>query len=65
MTNTGTIVRRLRLRLKLSQAELSRRSGVNSITISQIENGRTTAWPGYQRKLARALGVSVEELRGG
>ena len=40
-----------------SQAELARRSQVNSNTISQIESERFRPYPVQLAKLARALGI--------
>ena len=38
-----------------SQSVLSRESGVHVSTISNIERGRLSPWPGQRTKLARAL----------
>ena len=54
-------LRRLRA---LSQEELAEESGVGRATISRIERGETGAHGRTLRKLAKALGVGVEELVG-
>lgn len=55
-------IREYRERLGWSQNELSRRSGVPQSAISRYEAGEQE--PGYSRlkRIAKALGVSVEEL---
>ncbi len=52
-------LRRLRA---LSQEELAEESGVGRATISRIERGETGAHGRTLRRLAKALGVGVEEL---
>jgi transcriptional regulator with XRE-family HTH domain len=52
-------LRRLRA---LSQEELADESGVGRATISRIERGETGAHGRTLRRLAKALGVGVEEL---
>ncbi len=49
----------------LSQAELSRRSGINQGYISTIESGKKAPRPGTVRRFADALGVPVGALVGG
>ncbi|MCB8814739.1 helix-turn-helix domain-containing protein [Desulfosporosinus shakirovi] len=54
----------LRTKLKLSQAELSRRSQVSQTYISELEaNKKQPTYP-ILKKLAAALGVSIAELIG-
>jgi transcriptional regulator with XRE-family HTH domain len=55
-------LRALRRLRALSQEELSEHSGVGRATISRIERGETGAHGRTLRKLAKALGVGVEEL---
>ena len=55
-------LRRLRLERFFSQAELARRSGVHSLTITRLENGRTAPSTRTVRALAEALGVQPGEL---
>jgi transcriptional regulator with XRE-family HTH domain len=54
-------LRRLRA---MSQEELAEESGVGRATISRIERGETGAHGRTLRRLAKALGVGVEELVG-
>ena len=55
-------LRRLRLEHFFSQAELARRSGVHSLTITRLETGRTAPSTRTVRALAEALGVKPGEL---
>jgi len=43
-----------------SQSVLSHRSGVHVSTISNIERGRLSPWPGQRASLARAFGWPEE-----
>ena len=43
-----------------SQSVLSRESGVHVSTISNIERGRLSPWPGQRSALARAFGWPLE-----
>lgn len=52
----------LRTRQKLSQAELSRRSGVSQTYISELEAHKKQPTYPILKKLAAALGVSITEL---
>lgn len=49
----------------LSQAALSRQSGVNRVQINDIEHGRKSCSVETLRKLAEALDVSMDELSEG
>ena len=55
-------LRNLRRLRALSQEELAEESGVGRATISRIERGETGAHGRTLRRLAKALGVGVEEL---
>ena len=57
-------VRELRIAAGLSQAELSRLTGIHPASICQLERGHIRCWPGHLAKIARALNVTVDELRG-
>jgi transcriptional regulator with XRE-family HTH domain len=46
----------------LTQAELSRRSGVHEVTISRIIHGHLEPTVTTAEKLARAAGISAEKL---
>ena len=59
----GRNVKRLREGLGWSQSELARRSGVSQGFVSRLESGESTqALVGAVQALARALGVTVDEL---
>lgn len=58
-------LKRLREQRVLSLSDLARISGVNRITINRIENGKQNPIPRTIRKLAKALGVSPEDLTSG
>ena len=55
-------LKELRQLRAMSQEELSEESGVGRATISRIERGETGAHGRTLRRLAKALGVGVEEL---
>lgn len=55
-------LRELREKKGISQTELSEKSGVPQSHISEMEAGRTVPTVFVAKRLARALGVSVEEL---
>lgn len=59
----GYKLKECRQRMKLSQDELARASGVSRVTISNIETGKTE-FVGTKTllKLASALGVSIDEI---
>jgi DNA-binding XRE family transcriptional regulator len=46
----------------LTQAALAERSGVNRVTVAEIETGRKRGSVATLRKLADALGVAVDDL---
>jgi len=58
----NTNVRRLRELRALSQRELAARAGLSVTTVNRIEIGQRKPMPKTVRKLARALGVSPQEL---
>lgn len=58
----GENLRRLRLKKKLSQGDLSKTLNVNRAYISNIENGRMNPTLSTLEKIARALGISSSEL---
>ena len=57
-----TKIRNLREERGWFQRDLAMRTGIHAPTISQIENGIVKLWPGYAKRVAKAFGVSVEEL---
>ena len=56
------VIRTLRQSLGLSQRRLAVQADISESLISKIENGWLIPYPGQARRLARALGVPVEEL---
>lgn len=52
----------LRKRKALSRRDLAKLAGTSESTIYRAESGRNALQPGTIRKLAKALGVSPEEL---
>jgi transcriptional regulator with XRE-family HTH domain len=52
----------LREKAKLSKLALSRRSGVANSVICQLEKGKVYPFPGWRKKLAKALDVDPEIL---
>ncbi len=59
---TGKKIRKYRKSLGLSQAGLEEMSGVPWNTIARLERGEHTASTPVLRKLAKALGVTVDDL---
>jgi transcriptional regulator with XRE-family HTH domain len=49
---------------KISQFELSRRSGVHPSRLSLIENGLTVPTAGERKKISEAIGMPPEEIFG-
>jgi transcriptional regulator with XRE-family HTH domain len=60
----GGRLREQRERNILTLQELSELSGIHYTTISKLEAGVATARPSTVRKLAKALGVTPQYLRG-
>lgn len=55
-------LQKIRWEKNLSQKTLSQKSGVSQSVISSVENGLTTPNLATALRLAKALGVSVEEI---
>ena len=55
-------VREERLRRKWSQTELGWRTRTAQSTLSLIENGKTTVYAGWKRRIARAFGCAVDDV---
>jgi len=55
-------LRQERLRRGLSQTKLSIMTGIAATDISAIENGWKRPFPGWKRRIAKALGVSGDEV---
>jgi len=51
-----------RQRRGLSQAAVSRLTGIHPAIISQLESGRVYPYPGWKRRLSEALGMPGDEL---
>lgn len=62
---TGSIIRNLRERSKLTQAELAEKIGVSSKTVSKWETAKGLPDISLIQPLAQSLGVSVIELMNG
>ena len=62
---TGTTIKQLRERRRLTQAELAERIGVSSKTISKWETAKGLPDIALLQPLAQALGISVIELMNG
>lgn len=58
----GTTINQFRKRLRISQAELSKLSGVNQQYISQIELGKFTPGIDLINKIGKGLGISGEMI---
>jgi transcriptional regulator with XRE-family HTH domain len=58
----GHTLQRLRVARNYSLDELARRSGVSKSVLSQIERDRTNPTVGTLWRLAKALGVEIEDL---
>ena len=55
-------IRKLRQQQALSLSDLAKLSKLSRVTINRIENGKQNPMPRTIRRLAKALGVSVQEL---
>lgn len=59
----GDNIKKLRAKLNLTQEDLARKSEVKYTTLSKIESGVVTKPTVHiMAKIAKALGVSIEEL---
>ena len=58
----GKNLKRIRTAKGVSQGEIGRILGVDKGFVSNIENGKTNPTLATIAKLARAVGVSIEEL---
>jgi transcriptional regulator with XRE-family HTH domain len=61
----GNKLRELRRMKGMTQEALSKFSGVNRVSIAKYESGKTVPSMQTAKKLADALGVTVDELIGG
>lgn len=58
----GINLKKLRLKKKMSQGDIFRKLGVDIAYISSIENGRMNPTLSTLKKLAEAIGISVDIL---
>lgn len=59
----GYKIKEIRLELRMSQEELSQKSGISRATISGLESGRiTVTTTGTLVKIANAMGRNVSEI---
>jgi transcriptional regulator with XRE-family HTH domain len=65
MSQIGNQARALREARGESQEAVARRAGIALATYSRIENGRNEPNLDTLRRLAGALGVTIDELAGG
>ena len=57
-------IRNLRIKADLTQAALAAHAGISLQTIKDIESGRTEAGQKSERALAKAFGITIEEMTG-
>lgn len=55
-------IKKLRQQQALSLSDLAELTKLSRVTINRIENGKQNPMPRTIRRLAKALGVSVQEL---
>jgi len=55
-------VREIRKKKNLTQLDLAKMTDIYPNDISQIERGKRKAFPGWRKRLAKALEVPEEEL---
>lgn len=59
----GYKIKEIRAELRMSQKELSQKSGISRATISGLESGRiTVTTTGTLLKIANAMGKNVSEI---
>jgi len=58
-------IKEIRLAKEMMQKELAQAVGVSSAFMHDLENGNRNAKPSTMRKIAEALGCTVEALKGG
>jgi transcriptional regulator with XRE-family HTH domain len=58
----GVLLKRARIRRKLTQVELAKKVGVHKMTISRLERGDRQPSMQMLQRLAKALGVPVTKL---
>lgn len=55
-------LRELREERKLTQAELAKRTGINPVTVNNVENGKTQPHAKVKRAIEKALGKRINWL---
>ena len=60
--NTGTVIRLLRVKRGMTQAQVAEISGLSSAYISQLETGFKKPSQKAVAKIAKAFGISAEAL---
>jgi transcriptional regulator with XRE-family HTH domain len=55
-------LREVRERLGISRLKLSRLTGIDYGALTKIEQGKIYFYPGWKKRIARALGVNEAEL---
>ena len=59
---TGKMLRRARMRRKLTQVQLAEKVGVHEMTVSRLERGERQPSLALLQRLAKVLKVKVGEL---
>lgn len=62
MTNLGPNLREARLKLEMSQEQVSEKSGVHATEVSRIEAGKRDPRVSTVERLARAVGLRPGQL---
>ncbi len=57
------LVKAWRTYLKITQSEIAKKAGITQAALSQMENTENTLRTATLEKLAKALGLSVEQLK--
>ena len=55
-------LKRIRTRMKMTQAQICIRSGLHPSTLSRIERGIIQGGNDHRRRISRALGVAEAEI---
>ena len=55
-------LRTIREKKGISQLQLSYKTGISQTAISNIENGRVYPYPGWRKRIAKALNVPEKEI---
>ena len=58
----GANLKRIRMKKEITQVEIAKTLGVNRSFVSNIENGKTNPTLSTITNLAKALGISADEL---